>query len=267
MNRKPAVAGSFYPDNGKELEESVRALMEKAEASPALGVVSPHAGYMYSGPVAGALFARVAVPDICVVLAPDHTGMGSSPFAVWPGGQWLMPMGDVSVDEDFCGRLLRSCNLAKPDEDAHLREHSAEVQIPFLQAVNPNVRIAPVIVSSGELMSLQEFGRSLAGVIRETEGQVLVVASSDMTHYESQESAREKDKMAIDMITSLNEAGLLGTVAENNITMCGVAPTAAMLACCKELGAGEAGLVRYQTSGDITGEFLRVVGYAAIIVR
>ncbi len=182
-------------------------------------------------------------------------------------GDSLVLMGNVSVDEDFCGRLLRSCNLAKPDEDAHLREHSAEVQIPFLQAVNPNVRIVPVIVSSGEPMALQEFGRGLAGVIKKTEGEVLVVASSDMTHYESQESARKKDKMAIDMITSLNEAGLLSTVAENNITMCGAAPTATMLACCNELGADEAGLVRYQTSGDITGDFLRVVGYAAIIVK
>ncbi len=191
MNRKPAVAGSFYPDNANELEKSVRALIEKAEASPALGVVSPHAGYMYSGPVAGALFARVAVPDICVVLAPNHTGMGSSQFAVWPEGQWIMPMGNVPVDEDFCGLLLRSCDLAKPDEDAHLREHSAEVQIPFLQAVNPNVRIVPVIVSSGEPMALQEFGRGLAGVIKKTEGEVLVVASSDMTHYEDQESASE----------------------------------------------------------------------------
>ena len=267
MDRKPAVAGSFYPDSGEELEESVRALLEKAEASPALGVISPHAGYTYSGSVAGALFARVGVPDICVILAPNHTGMVSSPFAVWPDGQWLMPMGRVHVDEEFCGRLLRSCNLAKPDEDAHLREHSIEVQIPFLQAVNPDVRIVPVVVSSGELRVLQEFGRSLAGVIKETESEVLVVASSDMTHYESQESAREKDKMALDMIASLNEAGLLSIVAENNITMCGVAPTVAMMACCKELGASEAGLVRYQTSGDITGDFLRVVGYAAIIIK
>ena len=193
MDREPAVAGSFYPDGAKELEKSVRALIEDAEASPALGVVSAHAGYMYSGPVAGALFARVVVPDICVVLAPNHTGMGSSQFAVWPDGQWLMPMGRVQVDEDFCDRLLRSCDLAKPDEDAHLKEHSAEVQIPFLQAVNPNVRIVPVIVSSGEPMALQEFGRGLAGVIKKTEGEVLVVASSDMTHYESQESAREKE--------------------------------------------------------------------------
>jgi len=188
---EPAVAGSFYPGSGKELEESVRVLMEKAEASSALGVVSPHAGYMYSGPVAGALFARVIVPDICVVLAPKHTRMGSSQFAVWPDGQWLMPMGRVQVDEDFCGRLLRSCDLTGPDEDAHLEEHSAEVQIPFLQAVNPDVRIVPVIVSSGELKALQEFGRSLAGVIKKTEGEVLVVASSDMTHYEDQESASE----------------------------------------------------------------------------
>lgn len=267
MNREPAVAGSFYPGDGKELEESVHALMGEAEPCPALGVVSPHAGYMYSGPVAGALFGRIVVPDTCVILAPNHTGMGNSSFSVWPEGEWVMPMGNVPVDEQFCSKLLQSCDLAEPDESTHMKEHSAEVQIPFLQAANRGVRIVPVVISSGEVAPLRKFGKDLAGVIEGAQGQVLVVASSDMTHYESQESAREKDRMAIDMITALDEEGLLSTVSRNRITMCGVAPTAAMLACCKELGAKEAELVRYQTSGDITGDFLQVVGYAAIIVR
>lgn len=267
MDRKPAVAGSFYPSDGTELEEEVRSLIAEAEPSPALGVVSPHAGYVYSGSVAGALFGRVVVPDICVILAPNHTGAGVSPFAVWPDGKWLMPMGDIPVDSEFCGRLLRSCPLVESDEDAHIREHSIEVQIPFLQAVNPSLQIVPVVISSRDITSLQKFGRCLADVIEDTDGQVLVVASSDMTHYESRESAERKDRLAIDMIAELDEEGLLRTVVGNGITMCGVAPTVAMLVCCKRLGAKDTQLVGYGTSGDVTGDFIQVVGYASIVIR
>ncbi len=267
MDRRPAVAGSFYPGTKQELESTIGSMMEKAEAAAAIGVVSPHAGYMYSGPVAGALFSRTVVPDLCVILAPNHTGMGRAPFAVWPDGKWLMPMGDVPVDEEFSLRLLQSYPAAVVDQEAHGTEHSAEVQVPFLQAVNPSVRIVPIVVSSHDVDALRGFGRALAGVIRDTAGDVLVVASSDMTHYESRESAGRKDRMAIDRVLALDEEGLFEVVARNRISMCGVAPTISMIACCRELGAKEAELVRYQTSGDVTGDFLKVVGYAGIAVR
>jgi AmmeMemoRadiSam system protein B len=267
MDRKPAVAGAFYPGTGEDLEKAVASYMEEAERSPALGVVSPHAGYMYSGPVAGAVFGRVTVPDLCVILAPNHTGAGAAAFSVWADGRWLMPTGEVPVDEEFAIRLLKSCSAAAADEGAHGREHSAEVQIPFLQAVNPSVRIVPVVISSHNVNALQEFGRCLAEVIKGTSGDVLVVASSDMTHYESQESANAKDRLAIDKVLALDESGLFQVVVENRISMCGVAPTASMLACCKELGASKAKLVKYQTSGDVTGDLLQVVGYAGIVIR
>ena len=267
MDRTPAVAGSFYPGTKKELESTIGSMIEKSEAGTAIGVVSPHAGYIYSGPVAGALFRRTIVPDLCVILAPNHTGAGRSPFAVWPDGKWLMPMGDVPVDEDFALKLLQACPMAAADQDAHMMEHFAEVQVPFLQAMNPSVRIVPVVVSSHDVDALQGFGKALAGVIRDTAGDVLVVASSDMTHYESQESAKAKDMAAIDKVLALDEEGLLGVVVKKRISMCGVAPTVAMLACCRELGAKEAELVKYQTSGDVTGDLLKVVGYAGIVVR
>ncbi|GAF71674.1 unnamed protein product [marine sediment metagenome] len=133
--------------------------------------------------------------------------------------------------------------------------------------MNPDVRIVPIVISSHDLGRLQEFGRSLAALIKERPDDVLVIASSDMTHYESQESAGEKDKMAIDRILALDEEGLLNTVAEHRISMCGVAPTIAMLVSCKELGAGKAELVCYQTSGDASGDYQQVVGYAGVVVR
>jgi len=267
MDRTPAVAGSFYAGTREELERSVASCMEEAERVPALGVVSPHAGYMYSGPVAGALFSRVEVPDLCVILAPLHRGFPSAHFSVWADGKWLMPTGDVPVDEEFSLKLLQSYPAAAADPGAHEAEHSAEVQVPFLQAVNPSVRIVPVVISSHDVDALREFGKALAGIIRDTAGDVLVVASSDMTHYESKESAEKKDRLAIDRVLALDEEGLFEVVARNHISMCGVAPTISMLACCRELGAKDAELVRYRTSGDVTGDFAEVVGYAGIVVR
>lgn len=267
MDRRPFVAGTFYPENGVELARAVASYMEERERTLALGVVSPHAGYIYSGSVAGAVFSRVVVPDVCVILAPNHTGVGNASFAVWAEGAWLMPGGDVPVDEEFARKLLQGCSAAAADEDAHGREHSAEVQVPFLQAVNPAVRIVPVVISSHDLAALRDFGEVLAGVIRDTAGDVLVVASSDMTHYEDGDSARVQDQLAIDTILALDEEGLLQVVVENRISMCGVAPTVAMLTCCRELGAREAELIKYQTSGDVTGDYLQVVGYAGLAVR
>ncbi|MFC1671605.1 AmmeMemoRadiSam system protein B [Planctomycetota bacterium] len=267
MDRTPAVAGTFYPGTREELEDAVASLMGEAEKSPALGVVSPHAGYVYSGSVAGAVFSKTVVPDVCVILAPNHTGTGDAAFAVWADGKWLMPMGDVFVEEGFARKLLQACSAAAADESAHVREHSAEVQVPFLQAANPSVRIVPVVISSHNLAALQEFGKSLAGVIQDTAGDVLVVASSDMTHYEDQETARTKDQLAIDTILALDEKELLRVVVENRISMCGVAPTVAMLTCCRALGAREATLITYQTSGDVTGDVAQVVGYAGLVVR
>ncbi|MCK5236466.1 MAG: AmmeMemoRadiSam system protein B [Deltaproteobacteria bacterium] len=261
------MAGSFYPDSGEELEESVRALLEKAEASPALGVISPHAGYTYSGSVAGALFARVGVPDICVMLAPNHTGEGRSPFAVWPDGQWLMPMGRVHVDEEFCGRLLRSCNLAKPDEDAHLREHSIEVQLPFLQAVNPETRIVAITLMHGSYVSAKEMGEHLSKVIKEYGKETLIAVSSDMNHYESEEETNKKDKLAIEEILKLDAEQLMSVTEEKDISMCGVFPAAVAIEASKILGATKARLISHATSGDVSGDKEQVVGYAGFLIK
>jgi len=267
MVRRPAVAGSFYPAAPevlkRELERFVKRVEEKLKA---LGAVVPHAGYMYSGGVAGAVYSKIEIPSTVVILAPNHHGMGA-PFALWAEGAWETPLGQSPIDEDFARSLLYNCPLVEADNSAHRLEHSAEVQLPFIQHMNPEVKIVPLVLSSRHLASLQELGRGIAASVKDKEEALLILASSDMTHYESQKSAQEKDKAAIQQILALDEEGLLKTVEERAISMCGVGPTLAMLTAAKELGANSAELIKYQTSGDVIGDYSQVVGYAGIIVR
>jgi len=267
MIRIPSVAGQFYPGSERALRAEVEKYMPSGDGKErALGVVSPHAGYVYSGGVAGAVFSRIEPHETAVILAPNHTGLGR-PFALWERGQWETPLGLVDIDVDLTQVIRTETGIAIDDQLAHQHEHSAEVQVPFLQALNPNVRIAPMVISSHNLDDLQALGEGIARAIQSTRPGALVVASTDMTHYEPQEDAERKDRLAIDQIVALDEVGLLNTVASNRISMCGVGPTVAMIACCKQLGATKATLVKYQTSGDVSGDYTRVVGYAGLLVQ
>jgi len=267
MIREPIVANKFYPGDSNLLRAEIESMVDK-KASPkkALGVVSPHAGYSFSGPVACEVFSNVRITDTVIMLGPNHTGMGEV-FALYPEGSWNTPFGNASVDKPLSGALLNGSGLIKEDATAHLAEHSLEVQVPILQFFKPDVKIVPITISTIELKSCLEVAQAIASAITAAGESILIVASSDMTHYESQPNAKKKDALAIDAILNLDEALLFKVVKEYNITMCGVIPTIVMIATVKALGALSARLIRYQTSGDITGDYNEVVGYAGIIIE
>ncbi|MDN3515568.1 MAG: AmmeMemoRadiSam system protein B [Candidatus Brocadia sp.] len=267
MIRQPAVAGSFYSSDAGRLKSDIEGfVLRECKKLDVLGIVSPHAGYMYSGRVAGNLYSRIKIPDTVVILAPNHTGYGV-PYSIWPGGLWRTPLGDIAVDEVVVNELVHTCNLIEKDREAHMYEHAAEVQIPFIQYFNPHSKIVVMVISARNIADLENIGKNLSRVLQKLRPNALVVASSDMTHYESQALANRKDRIAIDEILALQEDTLYRKVNEMHITMCGIYPIVIMLVCSKERGARKSELVRYETSGDITGDYDQVVGYAGILIN
>lgn len=269
MLRSPAVANMFYPGDKDRLKEQLSTYIRAVpEPKRVLAAVSPHAGYIYSGGVAGAVFSQIRIPDAVVILGPNHRGLGAS-VALSASGTWDMPLGSVPINEAMAESILKVSTSGvkiKDDPGAHAMEHSIEVQVPFLQFLRPEVSIVPIALSHLTYDACQEIGQALVQGIQDYGKEVLLVASTDMTHYESQKSAKEKDKLAIDRILDLDPAGLYETVSRHGISMCGVIPTTIVLEACKVLGAGKAELVRYATSGDVTGDNAQVVGYAGFIV-
>ena len=265
--RDPAVAGQFFPGTADELEKTVSAyLTSETPPQKAIGAVMPHAGYIYSGPVAGETAASLVVPRTVIVLGPNHTGMGPA-VSVYPGGSWRMPFGEVPVNSSLVEQILKRCELAHPDQLAHLREHSIEVQLPFLlYARRDEFDFVPITVSRLGKDECRMIGKALADVIMDKKEDILLVASSDMTHYESHQSAKAKDSEAISKILDLDPDWLMDTVASRQISMCGIFPTTIMLHAAMALGATSARLVRYTTSGEVSGDYEKVVGYAGIIV-
>jgi AmmeMemoRadiSam system protein B len=264
MDREPAVAGRFYDGERRALAREVGAwIAAPAGKIRALGVVVPHAGYVYSGAIAGAVYARVAVPQRVIVLGPNHTGLGR-PAALWPAdGGWRTPLGTVPVSLALTDALA-SAPLVERDRAAHLREHSLEVQVPFLQASRADVELAALCLGPLSVAQCEAIGRTVAAAARAPGA--LVVASSDMSHYIPAEEARAKDGLAIDRILALDPEGLHRTVRREDISMCGVIPATVMLFAARELGATKAELVRYGNSGDVTGDHREVVGYAGLTV-
>lgn len=263
MDREPAVAGRFYDGDPGSLARQVRAfLTSEAAPRPALGVVAPHAGYVYSGAIAGAVYARVAVPPRVIVLGPNHTGHGRM-AALWPaGGGWRTPLGTVPVSRPLTEALAGG--PVEQDRAAHAREHSLEVQVPFLAVARPDVELAALCLGPLGLAECEEVGRIVASAAR-AHG-ALIVASSDMSHYLPAAEAAEKDRHAIDRILALDPEGLFGTVRREGLTMCGVIPATVMLFAARALGARGAELVRYGHSGEVTGDDGEVVGYAGLTV-
>jgi len=267
MIRKPAVAGQFYPSSPKDLSEQISAYLdEQTEKVKAVGVVSPHAGIMYSGKVAGAVFSRIEMPRTFILIGPNHTGLGR-PVSMIASGEWELPTGELSIDEIIAGKLLRKCSIIEEDSIAHKMEHSLEVQLPFILQYTAAVNIVPITMMTDSLEACRAVGDAVADVVIEAEYPVTIVASSDMSHYVSDAAAREKDKKAIDRIEALDPEGLYNTVREEGISMCGMIPVTTMLFAAKKIGAKESALVKYMTSGDVNGDYEYVVGYAGIIVR
>ena len=267
MIREPVVAGQFYPASPSQLKEMIRGMVdEKAEKEEVIGLVSPHAGYPYSGPVAGATISRIKFKETFVIMGPNHTGMGK-PFSIMTKGTWKTPLGKVEIDSELAKQILDTSTFLEEDAKSHQHEHSIEVQVPFLQYFKKDIKIVPIMLFYASGATYKEIGKELAQAIKESGKGVVIIASSDMTHYEPQEVAQSKDAQAIEAVLDLNEDELLKRVDELNISMCGYAPTTALIAAAKELRATRAELVRYQTSGDATGDYSAVVGYAGIIIK
>jgi AmmeMemoRadiSam system protein B len=262
---RPAVwAGRFYPADPAALAAEVaRRIGDPAGARPAIGAMAPHAGYVYSGGIAGRTFARVAVPAEVVVIAPNHTGAGPA-ISVLARGSYRMPGADVPIAEPLARAILAEHPRASEDAAAHAREHAIEVELPFLVARRPDVAIVPIVLGPVTGAEAEELGRAVA---RATRGRdVLVVASSDMSHFLPEEATRALDALALAPLLALDAAELLRVVRGRDITMCGVLPAAAMLAFARERGARAAELAGYTTSAEASGDAGRVVGYAGVVV-
>jgi hypothetical protein len=266
--REAAVAGQFYPESRTELLREVRGFLDKkgkGQRVKALGIIVPHAGYVYSGAVAGAVYAHVEIPRRVIVLCPNHTGLGE-PLSIISTGGFRTPLGEAQIDSPLAEALKAGFPLLREDAAAQIREHAVEVQLPFLQAVRNDLRFVPITVGTGQFEVLTALGVVLAKVIAECGEPVLMVASSDMNHYEDDAETRVKDALAIEQVLALQPKGLFQTVQSQRISMCGYGPAVAMLTAALRLGASSAELVKYATSGDVSGDREHVVGYAGIAV-
>jgi AmmeMemoRadiSam system protein B len=268
--RSPAVAGRFYPDSDRELSEQVASFLGQAAGSRprrACAVMAPHAGYVYSGGVAGKVFAAIEVPRRVVLLGPNHTGRGPR-ISVMDSGAWRIPGADVPVDEELAAAILAEFPAAQPDREAHRFEHALEVELPFLVARQPDLRIVPVVLGVLSAGDAVDFGKALHRAVRAVSqaGDVLVVASSDMSHYLPDDTARQVDRTALAPLLAFDPEGLYRTVVEHDISMCGFIPATAMLAYAREAGASPPELVAYATSAEAFGDHSRVVGYAGVVL-
>ncbi len=270
MIRKACVADQFYPANAGELGNMIDAFLHLDDKDKrkerATAIVAPHAGYIYSGGVAGSVYSLVEIPENVILIGPNHTGIGER-VSMMAEGAWDMPFGSVEVNEELALKLASSTPLLTVDNSAHISEHSLEVQLPFLQRLNPSVKIVPITVMAANPDECVRIGNAIAGCIEEYGHDVLIVVSSDMNHYESEESTRVKDHLAIEKVLALDSRALLETTGSNKITMCGVLPTAIAIEAALSLNAGKTRLVEYATSGEVSGDYDHVVGYAGIIIQ
>jgi len=267
MLRLPAVAGQFYPDNPQELSALVRNYSGAEDTQKKVKVracLVPHAGYMYSGGVAGAVFGRISLPKKILLLGVRHYPRGEA-LAILSEGAWRTPLGDVPVETALAIRLRKECPSLREDSVAHGREHSLEVELPFLQVLDPGFSFVPVAVGTLRYEDLKETGEGIARALEHEQEEILIVTSSDMNHYEEDATTRQKDGKAIERLLKLDARGLYEVCREREISMCGLGPAVIMLTAMERLRVEQAELVRYQTSGDVSGNRDEVVGYAGMI--
>ena len=269
--RHPAVAGRFYTADPVELREQLSGMLAGVSAAPtkAVGGIVPHAGLVYSGECAAQVFGRIEIPAIVVILAPNHTGRWehSDGAAAWDKGRWETPLGDLEVAGDFLSRVEAECGLVRHDPAAHLSEHAVEVELPFLKLLAPDVQIAPIVLAWDDWDRCRSLATALATVVSRSADAVLLLASSDMTHFESSKVARQRDRSALDAVEALDGEQLLATCQKENVTMCGRAPAATVVEAARQLGATRADLVDYRHSGLVTGDDSNVVAYAGVVIR
>jgi MEMO1 family protein len=266
--RPPAVAGRFYPDDPAELTRQIASFASSAAEPPrpAFACLVPHAGYRYSGHVAGAVYARLKLPPRFLLLGPRHFPRGK-PQAILSEGAWKTPLGRAEIDSELARDLKSAYPQLCEDGVAHETEHAIEVQLPFLQSLAGDFRFVPIALGPTDYVQLESLGHAIANVVRRQQDPVLIIASSDMNHYESDEITRRKDGLAIERVLALDAAGLFDVVRREEISMCGFGPAVSMLTAARLLGAARTTLVRYATSGDINGDRSEVVGYAGVIVE
>jgi AmmeMemoRadiSam system protein B len=267
MKRMPAVAGQFYYGTASRLTEQVEQLVDRsAPKEEVIGVLSPHAGLVYSGAVAGAVYSTIRFPRTFLLLGPNHTGLGQK-ISLIDEGEWEIPTGTFAVDRKLASKIALSTDRVSRDSQAHIFEHSLEVQLPFIACFSKEAKIVPIAFLSASLDDCRKTAGAIAKAIKEVDYPVVIVASSDMSHYLPDKVARMKDRKAIDRMLELDAEGLYETVKKEGISMCGFIPATVMLLAAKLLGAGSARLVKYATSGEVSGDYDSVVGYAGIIVR
>lgn len=280
MIRKPAVAGMFYDSDPDRLREQIKWCYEHSlgpgrtpdhigNKRSIKGFIVPHAGYQYSGPIAAHSYLELAndgFPETFVILSPNHTGMGSG-LSTYIKGAWKTPLGEVAIDEEFAENLVSDFSLLDSDSTAHLREHSAEVQLPFLQDILENFQFVPVCMWMQDLETANELGIAIAKTAQKLEKDIVVIASTDFTHYQPQKVAESQDRQVLDAISSLDEKRLIRVVDELNVTMCGYGPVTATMVASKNMGGTEAKILKYATSGDTSGDYSAVVGYGSVIFR
>ena len=265
--REPAVAGYFYPRSPEALSREISGYTAQAgEKISALACIVPHAGYMYSGHVAGAVYGRLQLPRRFIILCPNHTGFGR-PLAIMTEGAWQTPLGLAQMDHALADSLRLSCPLLEEDDMAHRGEHAIEVQLPFLQSALSDFTFVPIAIGTAKYEPLQALGEAMAGVLRDQSDKVMLISSSDMNHYEPDDVTRVKDRKAIDQILALDPRGLYDVVMQESISMCGFGPTVAALTAARLLGANSAEVIKYATSADISGDRSAVVGYAGVVIH
>ncbi|MFH1416226.1 MAG: AmmeMemoRadiSam system protein B [Elusimicrobiota bacterium] len=266
MIRKASVAGMFYPAIPDTLYKEVDKYLVRSEAELVKAIIVPHAGYVYSGKVAGLTYSQVIIPDTILLVGPNHTGLGAA-VSVMDTGKWSIPGKDIEIDEDISAKLLSYSSYAQSDTMAHLNEHSLEVQLPFLYRINPAVKFVPITIGTHDINVIEDVGAAFSKIIEESDKDILMVASSDMSHFISEQEAEKYDRMAIEKIEALDYRGLMEVVERENISMCGAVAAAVVLKACVDLGAGSAELVHYNTSAEASGDTGRVVGYAGMKIK
>ncbi len=273
--RPPAVSGRFYPSDPVELRATVATLLADARKAvgpsgrPAIGVIAPHAGHIYSGATAASVFASVTVPGLVIILAPNHTGVCDveGGVSLWEAGAFRTPLGDVPVDAEMAAALLDvSRGVVGVDHDAHRAEHAVEVELPFLQLLRADVRIVPLVLAWDAWDAARLLGEMLARLVKAAGEPVLLLASSDLNHYEPARVTEQKDAQALDAIRDLDGAELLARCTRERISMCGRGPAATLIAAARALGATRAEVVDYRHSGWVSGDNTRVVGYAGVVI-
>jgi AmmeMemoRadiSam system protein B len=264
MLREPAVAGSFYEKDAPALKKHLaRYITEKSNKIKAKAIVVPHAGYIYSGQVAGEVYSSIEIPDIIILFGPNHTGAGV-PVSVMNMGVWRTPLGDVKINEPLANEILKNTKAAEKDTKAHEREHSLEVQLPFLQLLKKSFSIVPIIFGEYDVKKLRDVASAVAAALKGKDA--LIVASTDLTHYEEAGRAKEKDMLVLSAIENLDAEGVVKAVLDNDISMCGWMPVYAAIQAAKILGAKEGKIIKYMNSGDVSGDYVQVVGYGGAVI-